>query len=216
MHIKRSNIPKFWPIPRKGTKYLAVASHDKNESIPLIIALRDILKVVENKKEAKKIINEKQIKINHKEIRDTNYPICLFDILSFAHGKSYRLMLSEIKKMFFEEVSGKDSETKTFKIINKRILPGKEIQLNLMHGKNTISKEKVKTGDSVVFNFHENKISKIIPMEKGKEAFVTHGKHAGQKGKIEEIISRGGKTLAKIITKKGKINVWIKNIIVME
>ena len=82
-----------------------------------------------------------------------------------------------------------------------------------MHGKNIISKEKINTGDSIVFNFHENKIAKIIPMEKGKEAFVTEGKHAGYKGKIEEIMSRGGKKLAKISSGKGRINVWTKNII---
>lgn len=215
MHIKRNNMPKFWPIARKGTKYLAVASHNKTESLPLIIVLRDILKIVENKKEAKKIINEKQIKINYKEIRDINYPVCLFDILSI-NGKSYKTLLSGNKKIFFEEVSGKDSEVKIFKVINKKILDGKRVQLNLMHGKNIISKEKVNTGDSIVFNFHENKIVKVIPMEKGKEAFVTEGKHAGHKGKIEEIMSRGGKKLVKISSGKGRINVWTKNIIVIE
>lgn len=216
MHIKRNNMPKFWPIPRKGTKYLAVASHDKTKSLPLIIVLRDILKIVENKKEAKKIINEKQIKINSKEIKDINYPICLFDILTLGNEKSYKTLLSGKKKIFFEEVSGKDSEVKIFKVIDKKILDGKVIQLNLMHGKNIISKEKVNTGDSIVFNFKENKIVKIIPLEKGKDAFVTEGKHAGHIGKIEEIMSRGGKKLAKISSDNGRINVWTKNIIVIE
>lgn len=234
MHLKRNNMPKFWAIPRKGTKYLAVASHNKTESLPLITVLRDILKIVENKKEAKKIINEKQIKINNKEIRDINYPICLFDVLTLGNGKSCKAILSAKKKMIFEEVSGKDSEIKIFKVINKKILDGKTVQLNLMHGKNIISKEKANTGDSIVFNFKENKIVRVIPMEKGKEAFVTEGKHAGQIGKIEEIISRGGKKLAKISSDKAgkdkslgkgdkdkslghsRINVWTKNIIVIE
>ena len=225
MHLKRNNMPKFWPIPRKGTKYLAVASHDKTESLPLITVLRDIFKIVGNKKEAKKIINEKQIKINNKEIRDINYPVCLFDVLTLANGKSYKAILSENKKMVFEEISGKDSETKVFKVINKKILDDKTTQLNLMHGKNIISKEKVNTGDSIVFNFHENKIVKIIPMEKGKEVFVIKGKHAGNTGKIEDIISRGGKKLAKISSEEAskdkslghsRINVWTKNIIAIE
>ncbi len=215
MHLKRNNMPKFWSIPRKGTKYLALASHNKNESLPLIIVLRDIFKIVENKKENKKIINEKQIKINNKEIRDTNYPVCLFDVLTLANGKSYKTLLSGNKKMVFEDVSGKDSEIKIFKVINKKILSDKTTQLNLMHGKNIISKEKVNTGDSIVFNFKENKIVKVIPMEKGKEAFITEGKHAGHKGKIEDIMSRGGKKLAKISSGKGRINVWTKNIIVI-
>jgi len=216
MYTKRNSMPKFWPIARKGTKYLAVASHNNSEALPLIIFLRDILKIVDNKKEAKKIINEKQIRINGKEIRDTNYPICLFDVITFSNSeKSYRATLSKTKKMIFEEISGKDSENKTYKVMNKKIIDGKTTQLNLMNGKNIISKEKVNTGDSIVLNFKENKIIKIIPMEKGKEAFVTNGKHAGYKGKIEEIILRGGKTLAKISVDGERINVWVKNVIAL-
>ncbi|VVB78791.1 30S ribosomal protein S4e [uncultured archaeon] len=215
MHTKRNSMPKFWPIARKGTKYLAVASHNNSEALPLIIVLRDILKIVENKKEAKKIINEKQVKINNKEIRDVNYPICIFDVITLSAGKSYKAVLSKTKKMIFEEVSGKDAEVKIFKVMNKKIIDGKKVQLNLMHGKNIISSEKVNTGDSVILNFKENKIVKIIPMEKGKEVFVTEGKHAGNKGKIEEIVSRGGKSIAKISSEKGRINVWIKNVIAL-
>jgi len=85
-----------------------------------------------------------------------------------------------------------------------------------MHGKNIISKEKAKTGDSVVLNLKDNKIIKIIPMEKEKEVFVIKGKHAGHRGKISEIMERGGKSIAKIISDEGKVNVWIKNIIVIE
>ena len=215
-HINRQNIGKFWPIPRKGTKYLAVASYNKSESIPLVVVVRDILKIVRNKKELERLINEKRIKINHKEIKETNYPICLFDIINLVGiKKNYRATFSEHKKMIFEEISDKESETKIFKVLNKKILSGKNVQLNLMHGKNIISKEKVNTGDSILFDLKENKIIKIITIGKGKDIFVIKGKHTGQKGKMEESVQRGGKTIVKMISDKGKINVWIKNIIVI-
>jgi small subunit ribosomal protein S4e len=214
-YLNRNNIEKFWPIERKGTKYLAVASHNKKDSIPLLVVMRDILKTVRNKKELKKIIHEKQIKINHKEIRETNYPISLFDVLTLGN-KNYQAILSEHKKIKFNEVSDKDSETKIFKIINKKLISGNKIQLNLMHGKNLISSEKANTGDSVLLSLKDNKIIKVIPMEKGKNAFVIQGKHTGIKGKIEELMIRGGKSLAKISSEKEKINVWTKNIVVIE
>src|SRR3989344_4613496 len=100
MHLKRNKIGNFWPIPRKGNKYLAVASHNKNESIPLSVILRDILKLVKNKKELKRVLNEKQILINHKQIKETNYPVGLFDILTIGK-KNYKVVLSENKKMIF-------------------------------------------------------------------------------------------------------------------
>jgi len=215
-HLNRNNIGKFWPVPKKGTKYVTVSTHNKKESISLLVVLRDVLKVVGNKKELKKILNEKQVLINQKQIRETNYPLCLFDVLSLLGSKkNYLTNLSENKKMSFEEISEKEAQTKVFKVKSRKILSGKKIQLNLMHGKNMISKEKVNVGDSIVFNFKENKMEKIIPMEKGKQAFVTKGKHAGIKGSIEEIMERGGKSLAKIKTADSKVNVWVKNIIVI-
>ena len=56
MHLKRSSIGKFWPLPRKGNKYLAVSSHDKTKSIPLVVVIRDILQLVGNRKELQKLI----------------------------------------------------------------------------------------------------------------------------------------------------------------
>ena len=149
-YLKRNNFGKFWPIPRKGTTYVAVSSHNKKESIPLIIVMRDILKLVKTKKELRKLINEKQIKINGKEIRETNYPICLFDVLALdTLGKNYKAVLSEKKKFVFEEISGKEAKSKPYKVLSKKILAKGNVQLNLMYGKNIISKEKVNIGDSI-------------------------------------------------------------------
>ena len=236
MHLKRKTVENFWSIPRKGTKYVAVPNHNQREALPLVVVIRDMLKLVRNTKELKKLLQEKQIQINHKLVHETNYPISLFDILSLpAIKKNYRAMLSENKKLILEEVDEKEANIKIFKVLNKKVLEEKKIQLNLMHGKNIISKEKVNTGDSVVFDLKDNKIIKIIPMEKGENAFVIKGKHAGISGKINDIIERGGKKLAKIspdiagkdkssgneVSKdkssgQEKINVWIENIIVIE
>ncbi len=217
MHLKRHKIGKFWPVPRKGTKYLAVATHNKNDAIPLVVIIRDVLKLVKNKKELQRIINERKIQINHKEIRETNYPVCLFDVINFPDiKKNYRAMLSTNKKMIFEEIPDEEAKTKIFKVMSKKTLSNKKMQLNLIHGKNIISDEKVKTGDSVILDLKDNKILKIIPMKEGENVFVIKGKHAGHQGKIQEIMDRGGKSIAKIISDEGKVNVWIKNIIVTE
>jgi len=216
-HVNRQNIGKFWAVPRKGTKYLTVASHEKTDSIPLVVILRDVLKIIKNKRELKRLINEKQIQINYKKIRAVNYPVSLFDVINLIPAKkNYKALLSKHKKMIFEEISDKDSETKIFKITNKKILAKGKIQFNLMHGKNIITKEKAKIGDSILLSLKDNKIIKIIPMEKGKRAFVIKGKHAGHVGKIEDIVERGGKNIAKISSDEGKTNVWIKNIIIIE
>ena len=218
MYTKRNKAPKNWPIPRKGTKFVAVPTHNQKTSIPLVIVAREMLKVVQTAKELKKLINEKQIKINGKDVKSINYPINLFDTLSLKDSKKhYRAILSSTKKFSFIEVPEKETLTKTYKIIGKKILPGKKVQLNLMEGFNVITTEKAKVGDSVILSFKDNKIQKVIPIEKGKNVYVFAGKHIGNKGKVNEIISKGDKSIALVKTEnKEEVNVWVKNLIAIE
>lgn len=216
-HLKRNEIGKFWAIPRKGTKYLALASHNVKDSIPLVIVMRNLLKLVKNKKELKRMLNEKSILINHREIRETNYPVSIFDIITIPSTKqNFKATISGSRKMIFEEVSNKEAETKVYKVLNKKLLSTKTIQLNLTQGKNIISNEKTNTGDSIVLNLKDNKIISIIPIEKGKTAFVLKGKHIGHSGKILDVLERGGKKIAKIESEGKRINVWVKNLIMIK
>jgi len=147
-HINRHNIGKFWPIPRKGSKYIAFSSHNAGEAMPLIVVMRDVLGFVKSKKELKKIMHEKQIKINGKEIRETNYPICLFDVLSLGGMKKNYVMVLNGKRYGFEEVSDNDAGSRVYKVLDKKVLDKGVVQLNLMQGKNVLSKEKVGIGDN--------------------------------------------------------------------
>ncbi len=217
MYLKRNKIGKFWPIPKKGTKYVAVATHNKKESIPLIIVMRDILKITENKKELKRVINQKKILINHKVIREINFPVSLFDIISLPNfKKNYRAVFSAYRKIIFKEISDKEAETKIFKIIGKKTLKNKKIQLNFSQGRNIISSEKANVKDSAVINLKDDKIIRILALKKGANIFVLKGRHSGTKGKIEDIKLEGNKQIAEISKGKEKIKVWIKNLMVVE
>ncbi|MCS7134639.1 MAG: 30S ribosomal protein S4e, partial [Candidatus Pacearchaeota archaeon] len=59
MHIKRLTIPKTWPLPKKVRKFVVVPKGKKLEySIALAVILRDFLKQVTTRREAKKVIRE--------------------------------------------------------------------------------------------------------------------------------------------------------------
>ena len=203
---------KFWPVAKKGTKYVAKSSHNNSNSVPLAVLMRDVLKLVRTTKELKKVLNEKQIIVSGKEIRDTNYPIGLFDMIT-AGDKTFRVILGGNKKFKMEE--SKDDGTKVIKIVGKKNLGKRGIQFNLMDGRNVLSNEKANVGDSVIYNYNDAKISKIIKMDNGSEGFVIKGKHAGVRGKIVDIVDQGGKKIAVINDDKEKINVWVKNVIAM-
>ena len=53
MHLKRQNTPKSWPIHRKGTKYIVRPQFNPRKGVPILILLRDMLKVAKNRKEVK-------------------------------------------------------------------------------------------------------------------------------------------------------------------
>ena len=212
MHKNRHNMGNFWPVAKKGNKYVATSSHNNSNSIPLSVVMRDVLKMVRTTRELKNALNEKQVTVSGKEIRDTNYPVGLFDVIG-AGGKNFRVVLGTNKKFKLEET--KKSEEKIVKIIGKKNLGKKGIQFNLSDGRNVLSKDDAKVDDSAIVNLKDGKISKIVKMEKGNEGYVIHGKHTGISGKILETMERGGKKLAVIDYNKEKVNVWVKNVVVM-
>lgn len=213
MYLKRQAVRIFWPIPRKGKKYLAVATHEASRGIPLVVVMRDILNFVKNKKELKKLINDKKILINRKVIRKINYPVLLFDSISFPSiKKNYRAVLKN-KKVGFKEIEENEASTRIYKIISKKRLKGGKMQINLSSGKNILSSEKARVGDFAVLNVFENKIIRMIALQKGTNVAVVSGKHIGVYGKIKGIKSEGQNKIAEIISDKGEgIEVDTKNL----
>ncbi len=80
--MKRQAIPKNWPVHRKGTAYIVRPNFAKSHGIPILVVLRDVLKVAQNRKEVKKALHKKLVLINNKEVRDEKNSMLLFDVLT--------------------------------------------------------------------------------------------------------------------------------------
>ena len=199
MHLTRKESSKKLPIPRKGTKYLAVARLNRNEAVPVVVALRDMIKIARTAKEVREMIKNKAIKINWRTIYDLNDSIQLFNILEA--GKSYRLSLLPTGKFFFEEVKSKD--VKLCKIIGKKLL-NYGIQYNMHDGSNLVTKDKLSIGDSVYLDF-SGKIKSHAKVEKGKEILVISGKYIGEKGKIDLVSEKDNSVKIKLENKEDKV-----------
>ena len=182
MHLTRSEVSPKLPIPRKGTKYVARANTDVKNSVPVVIALRDMLHLARTAKEVQEIIKQKIVKINGRTTNDYHASIKLFNV--FEAGKSYVLTLNDAGKFHFEEVSS--PKERLCKVIGKKILKGKKVQLNFHDGSNILTKENIAINDSAYLNF-EGKLSSHVKLEKGSECIIISGKYLGAKGKIEEV-----------------------------
>jgi len=206
MHRKRQTMEKSWPIPRKGIKYVVVPSHEHKNGIPIMIILRDMMKLAKNRREVEKILTENQIVVNGKRVRKVNFSILPFDTFHIGN-KRYELAFSE-KGSF--EVKEASKEEKILKVMGKKTLKGGKTQLNLLYGKNNITTEKIDVGSSVVIL--DQKIIKVIPIEVGKEAFIFSGKYKGKKGTIKNIKNK----IATLSSREGEMNMPLKSIMVIK
>ncbi len=195
MHIKKSKMPTSWPVPRKGKgkRFVAVPSHATSKGISVLFLLRDVLKIVKTRKEARYMTLNGMVKVNNQVRKNENFPVQVLDTLNLEKAKlNYRLEIIN-KKFNLVEISAKDAESKIVKISGKKTIGAKVIQMNLDDGQNFISGEKFSVGDSVVLNTKEKKIVKILPLKEGAKVEIIAGKHAGEKGKLVrfEELTRG-------------------------
>lgn len=181
MYQTRAKVTKKIPIVRKGTRYVARSRVDLQNSVPVVLAIRDMLHLARTSKEVKKMINQKLLKINGKEVKDYRDSIRLFNILEA--DKTYLLTFLPTGRFVLEPTKEKE---RPCKVLDKKILKGKKVQLNLHDGTNVLSSEKISTNDTIYLDF-SGKIKKHVSFEKGKECFIVSGKYIGNKGKIQSV-----------------------------
>lgn len=222
-HVKKTKMPKTWPVPRKGKRkrFVAVPSHAISKGISLLFLLRDVLKVARTRKEARHMTLSGMVMVNNRVRHDENFPMQVFDVLNLEKaGKNYRLEIVN-KKFSLVEISEKEAESKIVKIIGKTIVKsgaGKakcKVQMNLDDGQNFLNTGKFSVGDSVVLDTKKNKILKVLSLEKGAKVEIVGGKHAGKKGELvgfEELI-RGRNYEIKL--ESGNVRLSYKTILVI-
>jgi len=214
MHLKRQKAPKKWPISRKGTTFVVRPLSNLEKGIPLLVVLRDMLKIAQNRKEVKKAIHEKNILVNLKPIKDERHSILLFDLITIVpEKKNYIIGLTENGKFKIEETKN-SMDTKIAKVVDKKMLKGKKIQLNLSDGNNILSDVKCEVNDSVLVDLKNKKIQKCLPLKEKVNVFVFEGKHSGKNGVVNKILSE--KKMVELIRDKDIFNVLIKQLMVIE
>jgi len=216
MYRKRSKMSRNWPIPRKGTKYLADASHSNSKGIPLLFLLREVLKIAKTRKEANYMTRNSEILVNNKARKTETFPVQLFDIIKIKKmKKNFKLEIVN-KKFTLKEVAEKEADMKIVKIIGKKIISKDKIQMNLEDGQNFLTKEKFSLNDSIVIDTKENKIKKILALKEGAQVEIVSGKHAGETGKIKSIRELSREKIYTIKIKEKEVGLPIKTILVIE
>ena len=188
-HQKRIAAPISWPITRKTDHWVVgvnPGAHSTQTGIPLLVVVRDILKIANNAREAKRIINEKNICIDGVVRTDYKHMVGLFDIISLPSTNEYYRVLFNSKNQF--KLFKEDADAgKLCRINNKTIVRKGAVQLNLHDGTNVLASNDYKTFDTVILDTKDRKIIKHIGYKTGNLAMIVGGEHSGEVGKIKQI-----------------------------
>ncbi|MHA1525798.1 MAG: 30S ribosomal protein S4e [Promethearchaeota archaeon] len=198
--LKRLNTPKFLQIKRKHGKFFVKPSagpHPSRFCLPLLHVVRDLLKIVDTHREAKKLIGLGHFKVDGRIIRNKGYPVGLMDVLSIDKMKKhYRILPDSHYGLILFEISEEESLFKLCRIIKKTTIKGGHIQLNLHDGKNILirvsdprnPKEDIyKRMDILKISIPEQEIMKVLKFKENNLAIIMSGKNIGQVGKIINI-----------------------------
>lgn len=212
-HKKIQEAPKSWPISRKVSKFVVNPSSNLKNGISILTIAREILKVAKNRKEVKRIIQEKNLVLNNKIVTDERIGVTLFDVISFPKiKKSYKLTILENGK--FDAVETKEPLIKVAKIVKKTKLKNNKTQLNLSDGMNILSEVKCKTNDSLIVDLKEDKVKECLELKNGREAIVFAGKHIGESGIVKKIDEDKKLVLLEINGKE--VNILISQLMIIK
>ena len=190
-HLKRLVAPVYWPTHSRGYTWTFSPSpgpHKKDECIPLAIIVRDILKLAETGKEAKKIIKAGEILVDGKVRKDPRYPVGLLDVISVPKIDKYYRIIPYKKGLKLIEIERDEANKKIVKILDKKSVKGGKIQLNLNDGKNIlVTDNKYKTHDSLLIELPSLKILEHVKLEEGVLVLITSGQNSGKIGRVMKI-----------------------------
>lgn len=192
-HLKRLAAPRTWPLKRKlnvFTTKQCPGSHSVEDSVPAAVMLRDIIKICDTSREAKRIVANRDLLVDGKPVRDAKAPVGIMDVVSIpAMDLYYRVVLSDKGKIAVVPISKDEASWKLVLIENKTKVAGGKLQINLHDGRNIILDEnKYKTGDVLKISVPDQKIEDVYELKSGATVLIFRGQHAGKTAVVSEYV----------------------------
>ena len=197
-HMKRLTMPRSWPLPRKTSVWIQKPNpcgHPLDLCMPMGVILRDVLGVAQNRREAKKILHSKLVKVDGSIETDIGRGVGLMDVLTVG-DVSYKCVLDTNGKLRYRMIPAKEASTKICRVMGKTTIKGARTQVHLHDGRNLLFNEnpEYKTGDSLVISLADQEIKSHHKIEEVSIAYLTGGNHIGELATVRgEDIKRSSK-----------------------
>lgn len=192
--LKRRAAPRTWTVPRKGSKWIkrpAPGPHAQDESIPLLLVLRDIRKVVQSAREARILARSGAIRIDGKVVTDLARGVGLLDALTFASPtpEHFRILKDRRGKLVLLPIDGKEAGWKIGRVRFKHAVRGGRVQLTLHDGRNLLvpADSPYKVGDSLKIELPSQKVLGHLSLAPGHLAYMAGGSHVGELARVDRV-----------------------------
>tara|TARA_Y100001970_G_scaffold77668_1_gene98714 strand:+ start:22159 stop:22743 length:585 start_codon:yes stop_codon:yes gene_type:complete len=149
--------------------------------MPLGVILRDVLGVAQTRRESKRIVHSKLVKVDGNIETDVGRGVGLMDVLSVG-DENYRCILDTNGKLRYRPIQAKNAATKTCRVTGRTTIKGGKTQVHLHDGRNLLFEDApdYKTGDSVVISLPDQGVIAHHRFDDGALAYLTGGSHIGE------------------------------------
>jgi len=192
--LKRRAAPRSWTVPRKGTKWLkrpAPGPHPQDQSIPLLLVLRDLRHIVSSTREARVLVRTGAVKVDAKVAHDLSRGLGLMDTLSLAAplDAHYRVVKDRRGKLSLVTIPSTEAALKLGRVRFKHAVSGGRVEVTLHDGRNLLvaASTPYRVGDSVKIALPGQKVVDHIPLAPGALAYVAGGSHVGELARVDKV-----------------------------
>jgi len=192
--LKRRAAPRSWTVPRKGTKWLkrpAPGPHPQEQSIPLLLVLRDLRHIVSSTREARVLVRTGAVKVDAKVAHDLSRGLGLMDTLSLAAplDAHYRVVKDRRGKLSLVTIPSTEAALKLGRVRFKHAVSGGRVEVTLHDGRNLLvaASTPYRVGDSVKIALPGQKVVDHIPLAPGALAYVAGGSHVGELARVDKV-----------------------------
>lgn len=163
--------------------------HAIDESIPVGLVLRDMLKYADTAREARAILGSRGVLVDGRVVRNPKLGIGVMDVLSLAATKEqYRMLVDTMGRLRLVPIDAEQAQWKLCRIEGKSSQKGGKTQVNLHDGRNLLlAKNEYATGTTLKISVPKQAVMGTFPMEPGATVLLIGGQHVGEICHVERV-----------------------------
>ena len=191
-HMKRLAAPRTWPLKRKVSIWVtkqSAGAHSIEDSMSAVTVLRDMVGACDTAREAKRIIGNREMFVDGKAVKNPKAPVGFMDVISIPKmNLNYRMLITDKGKLALVPIDADEAAWEICKIMDKTVVKGGKIQLNLSGGRNILlDKNDYKCGDSLKIAFEGQAIMDHYALAAGNTVLIKEGAHSGSIKTVKEV-----------------------------